>query len=158
MNLAETHALLTLISGAFDNRRFDDATVLAWQPIFAEFTFDDCRTAVTRHFAESSEYLMPAHVKAGAREVVRERRRAKREANEAEELRALEADPTRRDRSDAVRGLIAELRDRLPDGDPDKLLRSEWIEIDRRRQRELEPNPYYVGPPPPDGHPLPESP
>lgn len=74
MNLAETHALLTLISGAFDNRRFDDATVIAWQPIFADLPFDDCRAAVSRHFAESNDYLMPAHIRRLAKNIRAQRR------------------------------------------------------------------------------------
>lgn len=144
MNLAETHALLTL-AATLDNRRFDDATVVAWQEILADQPFDDCRTAVIRHFASTTDYLLPAHVIRGAAEIDRERRRVYREARERESQLALEADPTRRDRSDEVRALIAELRDALPDGDPDKLRRPEWLEADRRRERTAtaEPNPHY---------------
>ncbi len=150
MNRAETHSLLTFIA-AYDNRRFDDATVLAWHPIVAEHAFADCRQAVTAHFASTEAYLMPVHVRRGALELERERKRQQREELEREERlaiavdAAIDGDPTRRDRSEEVKALIAALRDSLPDGDPDKLRRSEWIEADRRRERwsSAEPNPEY---------------
>lgn len=62
MNLADTHALLTFIA-VYDNRKFDDATVVAWQPIFANLALEDCRAAAVRHFGSSTEYLMPAHIR-----------------------------------------------------------------------------------------------
>lgn len=144
MNRAETHDLLALIA-AYDNRRFDDATVLAWHPILEEHAFADCRRAVIQHFSSSDAYLMPVHIRRGALEVERDRKRLQREAAERDEQLAIEADPTRRDRSEDVRRLIAQLRDSLPDGDPDKLRRSEWLEHDRRRERlaAAEPNPLY---------------
>lgn len=146
MNLTETDRLLTIVSNV-DNRKVDDATVLIWHEIIGSLPFADCVTAVTRHFAESSEYLMPVHIVRGAKEVDRERRRDAREARETE-LAAIEAaDPTRRDRSDAVRALIAELREKLPDGDPDKLRygAGHWRQVReaRERQENAEPNPHY---------------
>jgi hypothetical protein len=142
VNLAETHDLLILVA-AYDNRRFDDATVLAWQQVLADLPYADCRAAAVTHFASADAYLMPVHIRRGAHEVDRERRRVAREAREQTEQLAIEADPTRRDRSDDVRRLIAELRDSLPDGDPDKLRRPEWLEVDRRRETNAEPNPHY---------------
>lgn len=143
MNRAETHDLLAFIA-AYDNRRFDDATVLAWHAVFAETEFADSRAAVIDHFATSDAYLMPVHVRRGADAAKRDRRRRARERGEALALEAELAKP-RRDRSEDVRKLIAELRDSLPDGDPDKLRRAEWVEHDRRRERwpVIEPNPHY---------------
>lgn len=146
MNLAETHDLLTFIA-VYDNRRFDDATVLAWHPIFADLAFGDCRTAVTQHFATSEAYLMPAHVRRLVGEMDRDRRRRLREEREANMAAIEAADPTRRDRSDEVRALIAELRAKLPDGDPDSLRFNAgyWRQVreDRERQDAAEPNPHY---------------
>ena len=144
MNLVQTHDLLTL-AAKYDNRRFDDATVVAWQEIFADQPYDDCRTAVVRHFASTTDYLMPVHVLRGANDLDRERRRREREASERRAQLALGSDPTRRDRSTEVYALIAELRASLPEGDPDKLRRPEWLEVDRQRERlaNAEPNPHY---------------
>jgi hypothetical protein len=157
VNLAETNDLLTFIA-TFDRRRFDDATVVAWQLIVADVPYADCRRAVVEHFTNSTDYLMPVHVVRGATEVDRNRRRELREAREREEQLAIESDPSRRDRSDEVTAIITDLRDRLPVGDPDKLRRAEWLEADKRRARELaaEPNPDFVAVPPPGGHPIPE--
>lgn len=142
MNLAETHALLTLIA-TLDRRRFDDPTVIAWQEILAEQPFDDCRTAVINHFRENTDYLMPVHVTRGAEQIDHDRRRKAREAAEHRCLIALESDPTRRDRSADIQALITQLRAALPPGNPDKLRRTEWLQADRRRTRRAEPNPHY---------------
>lgn len=146
MNLAETHDLLTFIA-QYDNRRFDDATVIAWQPLFAELDLADCRQAVMRHIATSDAYLMPVHIRRLAEDIDRDRRRAIREAREAQ-LVAIEAsDPTRRDRSEAIEALIAELREKLPEGNPDSLRYASgyWRQQreDRERQEQAEPNPHY---------------
>lgn len=144
MNLAETHDLLTYVASV-DNRRFDDATVMAWQQILTEPSFADCRAAAAKHFATSVEYLMPVHVRLGALEIDRTRRRVTRELAEAAEQRAIEADPTRRDRSADVAALIAGLRQRLPAVDPAVTRRPEWLRSDRQRRRwPVEPpNPHY---------------
>lgn len=140
MNLAETNDLLTLAS-TLDNRRFDDATVVAWHEILADLPFVDCRAAVFAHFAEESAYLMPVHIRRRAVEADRIRRRDQRlaiEAAESERL-ALEAVPTK-DRSAEVTALIEELRDTLPPIDPSKFRRREWLGHDRRRAAETDAN------------------
>jgi hypothetical protein len=142
MNIEETSHLLAFVA-RIDNRRVDDATVVAWQSILSEVRLPDCLIAVRQHFRSSDAYLMPVHVHYGAVEVDRSRRRRERERLERQERLAVEADPTRRDRSEAIRELIAHLRESLPDGDPDKLRRAEWLEHDRRRARLAEPNPLY---------------
>ncbi len=144
MNLAETSDLLAFIARC-DNRRADDSTVVAWHSIVGDLLLDDCLAAARRHFAESEAYLMPVHIRRGALELDRERRKARREAHEAAERLAIESDPSRRDRSDETRALIAKLRDSLPDGDPDKLRRAEWLDSDKRRDRlnEANANPDY---------------
>jgi hypothetical protein len=144
VNLEDTNRLLVFIA-RLDNRRVDDATVVAWQSILGELDLPDCVAAARQHFGESDAYLMPVHIRRGAFEIDRDRRRRAREANAARALEAQMSDPTRYDRSDEVRALIAQLRDALPDGDPDKLRRAEWVEHDKRRARleQAEPNPHY---------------
>lgn len=75
MNLAETHDLLVFVA-MFDNRRFDDANVAAWQLILADLPSVECHTAVSRHFATSTEYLMPAHIRTLVK-VIRDEQRPK---------------------------------------------------------------------------------
>lgn len=146
MNLAETHDLLGLIR-AYDNRNFDDATVIAWHAVLGDLDLADCQRAVVKHVNTSDAYLMPVHIRRGAEEIDRERRKAIREAREAEVAAIEAADPTRRDRSEAVKALIEELRERLPEGDPDSLRYGSryWREQReaRERQENAEPNPHY---------------
>lgn len=142
MNLVETHDLLTLIA-KYDNRRFDDATVIAWRELLADLPFDDCRAAALAHFGRTEKYLMPFNIIQGASDLDRNRRRILREQREAAGQRELEARPTT-DRSVELRAAI---RDMLPPGDPDKLRRPEPLAWDRAREREgrpdAGPNPLY---------------
>lgn len=157
MTPAETAKVLAKAS-AYDQRTVGEMDVHAWHEVLHDLHLGDALEAVGRHYAEHTERIMPAHVRRLALTIDRDRRRAGREETERAERLALEADPTRRDRSAEVRELIARLRYELPDGDPDKLRRPEWVETDRRRERwpSIEPNPHYTGPPPPDGHPIPD--
>ena len=160
MNVEETSNLLTAIQNV-DNRRIDDATVLVWHEIVGDLPFADCLMAVTRHFGESTDYLMPVHVVQGAREIERERIRR------ADHRRALEsARPAERplkDRSQEIQDFVQSIRDVLPKGDPDSLRYGHryWREIREARERAAtaEPNPHYdpgalaklaeMAPPPP---------
>lgn len=146
MNLAEVSQLLALIA-RYDNRKADDATVVAWHAVLGDLGLADCQQAVIKHINTSDAYLMPVHIRRGAEEIDRDRRRQAREAREAEIAAIEAADPTRRDRSDAVKALIAELREKLPAGDPDSLRHASgyWREQReaRERQENAEPNPLY---------------
>lgn len=146
MSPAETSDLLALIA-RYDNRKADDATVLAWYPLMSDLDAADARQAVIHHFATEDAYLMPVHIRRGVEDIRRERRRIAREAAEAEQKAIEAADPTRRDRSVEVRELIAQLRTQLPEGDPDSLRYGSryWREVReaRERQERAEPNPHY---------------
>ena len=72
MNLTETTTLLAMIQ-AFDRRTVGQADVTAWQATLDDLRFDDCRDAVVAHFRNSSEWLMPAHVRATVKAARRER-------------------------------------------------------------------------------------
>lgn len=149
MNFKETHQLLIFIA-QYDNRRIDDGVVIAWQAVVADLDFDVARQAVVNHFGTSEAYLMPVHVRRGVDDVYRDQRRRAREARELEAAKqaAIEAaDPTRRDRSEAIEQLIAEMRAKLPEGNPDALRYASgyWRQVreDRERQERAEPNPHY---------------
>lgn len=147
MNLAETHALLTL-AATLDNRRFDDAAVVAWQEILADQPFDDCRTAVINHFRDSTEYLMPVHVVRGAEQIDQDRLRAARRAERLQAMAELEAArPVQelRDRSAEIAELLRRLRDSLPPVDPVKFRRAEVLAWERQQRTaaNAEPNPHY---------------
>lgn len=55
--------LLTAVS-AYDNRKPNPASILAWGKAaeIGRWTFQEALDAVHKHFAENTDYLMPAHV------------------------------------------------------------------------------------------------
>jgi len=151
MNIEETNRLLTVLQ-QIDKRIIDDPTVIVWQEVLHDLPLDDCVRAATVHYRESTEYLMPAHIVAGARAIQRERMRAERD-HERELARiadeAIERGPLR-DRSPEVQALIAEIRDRLPASDPDVMTfgHGYWRRVREDRERSeraerAEPNPHY---------------
>lgn len=149
MNLVETHDLLTL-AAAFDNRKFGDETVAAWREVLSRESFEDARDAVLHHFKTSTEYLMPAHVTQRCREIRNERFDAKALTEHPPAVPLAER---------SANGEIEQLRQILPPARADILRRAEWVWRDRARLRQLEaePNPDFTGPPPADGHPVPDT-
>ncbi|MCT1363933.1 hypothetical protein [Microbacterium sp. p3-SID131] len=62
MNIQETTELLTRIQ-VIDNRRVEEATVLAWFELVDDLDLATALEAVRLHFRESTAYLTPAHVR-----------------------------------------------------------------------------------------------
>lgn len=89
MNKQEVAKLLTAIS-IIDNRVVGVETVEAWHSLVGDYDLDDAMRAVRWHFAESTDYLMPAHIVAGARRAKAER--VKVEKRERLQLDAKEAE------------------------------------------------------------------
>lgn len=74
MNLVETGQLLT-VAAAFDNRQVSKETALVWFEVLKNVDYEDALVALREHHKSSTDYLMPAHIVAGAR---RERERRER--------------------------------------------------------------------------------
>lgn len=55
--------LLTL-AAAYDRRKPDNAAATAWLLAVGDLRLDDAKLAVVAHYRDSSEWLMPAHVRA----------------------------------------------------------------------------------------------
>ncbi len=147
MNRGDVARVLTK-AAAFDSRTIGEADIAAWYEAIGDLEAVDALASVTRHYRETSDRLMPAHVRRLVTEIARERHRTAREAREvaAAQREAIERGPTS-DRSDDVAALIAQLRHILPPGDPDALKpRGEyWRREYRRYQRQehAQPNPHY---------------
>lgn len=62
MTIEEIVDLLTVIA-LRDNRQVSKGTALVWHEDVGDLDFADCREAVGRHFRESTDWLMPAHVR-----------------------------------------------------------------------------------------------
>jgi hypothetical protein len=68
-------AVVLGLAAARDYRRVGEADVLAWHEDIGDLDFDDARAAVSRHYRESTDRLMPAHVRRIVRDIHAERRR-----------------------------------------------------------------------------------
>lgn len=93
MNKAET-ALILAAAAARDLRTVGDADVLAWHEDLGDITYPDAREALKRHYRDSTDRIMPAHIRHHVRAIRDERRR-----QAAHQVRALpsryETDTTR---------------------------------------------------------------
>lgn len=145
MNLDETNRLLTVLQ-QIDKRIIDDPTVIVWQELLHDLPLDDCVRAATGHYRESTEYLMPVHIVAGARAIQRERIR---QANEAKALasRPAEDDRPLSDRSQDIQDFVNSVRAGLPDTSADILSygNGHWRKVREARERaeQAEPNPHF---------------
>jgi hypothetical protein len=67
MTPEETGQLLAR-AALIDNRSVDAPTVIAWHEILRDLPYPDCEVALAEHRAESTEWLMPAHIRRRVRE------------------------------------------------------------------------------------------
>lgn len=74
MNRSETAVLLAKVS-AFDQRTVGEADVLAWHDVLGDLDLADALAAVSGHYRDSTDRIMPADVRRGVRELRAERRR-----------------------------------------------------------------------------------
>ncbi len=163
MNRSETARLLAAIA-AFNNRTIGEADVEAWQSVLPDATLDDAMEAVRRHYAENTEWLMPAHIRRIIRDIHSEREAESRATGWAPgqagvpkyqaqpEVTAGDAprwfaDAIQRAASSSAAAILAELRKKLPAGSREALMprRAAWEREHRAfvRTRDAEPNPLY---------------
>jgi hypothetical protein len=166
VNLSETADLLSAMS-AFDRRTIGDGDVIAWQAILPDAAFEDCLEAVKQHYAEQTDWMMPAHVRRAVRDMVSQRDMAARHTGWAPgqagvpkdrpmptELRPSAAETGQEikrlalsDLPAAVADLVARVRADLPEGSREAL-KPRTVAWERehaafRRQQDAEPNPHY---------------
>lgn len=68
--------LLLTLAGTYDYRKVGDADVEAWYLAVGDLDLEEAKAAVVRHYRESTDRLMPAHVRVGVKAIRDERRRA----------------------------------------------------------------------------------
>lgn len=85
MNITETTALLAVIA-ASDRRTVGETDVELWHDALSDLNFEDCRNAVRQHIRNRTDWMLPAHVRQGAK-------LARRERLEAAERFTPDADP-----------------------------------------------------------------
>lgn len=69
MNIKETTDLLVRVQ-IIDNRRVEEATILAWHELVEDLDYRMAVEAVRLHFRETTAYLVPAHVRAGVERIL----------------------------------------------------------------------------------------
>lgn len=74
MNKAEV-ALILAAAAARDLRTVGDADVLAWHDDLHDITYPDARDALKRHYRDSTDRIMPAHIRHHVRAIRDEHRR-----------------------------------------------------------------------------------
>lgn len=62
MNPSEA-ALVLGVAAAFDRRTVGEADALAWSAALPDVTADEARQAVVDHYRDSSDWVMPSHVR-----------------------------------------------------------------------------------------------
>ena len=72
MTLEETIDLLT-VAAAYDKRTAGKSEAIAWHAAVGDLGFEDARAAVVGHYTDTTEWLMPAHVRRRVRDI-RDRR------------------------------------------------------------------------------------
>lgn len=57
-------ARLLALAAAFDRRTIGEADAVAWADALDGLTVDECSTAIRAHYRQTTEWLMPAHIRA----------------------------------------------------------------------------------------------
>lgn len=80
MNAEETGRVLAKCA-SYDRRKIGDADVIAWFQVLGDLPYNDCIAAVVAHYTDSTDWIMPAHVRRRVRDI----RDARLEATEVPE-------------------------------------------------------------------------
>ncbi|MET0416032.1 MAG: hypothetical protein ABW022_08430 [Actinoplanes sp.] len=117
MNPGEMARLLAACA-MYDYRPVEKPDVAAWMNVIGDLDYDDAMEAVRLHYGQSTERMMPAHVRAGVKAVRDERRRL--EPSDARALPSPFEEDLGRDMRAArgaatVRQVLAQITDHLAD-------------------------------------------
>lgn len=93
MDLRETANLLRYVN-LHDKRLVDELVIRDWQDLLGDLEYSDCYQAVREHRMNSTEYLLPVHIRRGAKRFAEARRRA-----QADQHPAIESGPAAFQRS-----------------------------------------------------------
>ncbi len=98
----------------YDYRTVEEADGLAWHHVIGDLSFDDAMEAVRRHYQQSTDRMMPAHVRQGVKAIREERRR--REPSEVLQVPSrFEQDMGRQIRMEAGSAQVREVLQRITD-------------------------------------------
>lgn len=72
MNATEAGQLLAF-AALYDNRKVSDPDVMAWLKAIGDLPFEDAQAAVAGHYGESTERIMPGHIRTRVKAIRAER-------------------------------------------------------------------------------------
>ena len=155
MNISETTQALALAQ-AFDNRTVGEVNIRAWHAVLADAAAADVMAAIREHYAEHTEWIMPAHIRTAVRDMVSQREMAARATGWApgqagvpkdQAMPEVKAIGRLEDLPPDVAALVAAARQILPEGDRDALYprRAVWEREHAAylRTQRAQPNPLY---------------
>jgi hypothetical protein len=155
MNLNETARALALVQ-SFDRRTVGEADVVAWRSVLTDVALADAEEAIRRHYAEQTDWLMPAHIRRYVRDIVREREALASATEWApgqagvpkdQAMPEISGPVAEGDLTPSVRALLESVRAMLPEGSREALMprRVAWEREHRAyvRVRDGQPNPLY---------------
>jgi hypothetical protein len=99
-------------ASAFDQRTVGEVDIMAWHEILRRVEYADALEAVTRHYTETRERLMPADVIRHARSI-REDRRGKEIAGRSDALALPSRYETDEERNVRIKAGVTQCRDAL---------------------------------------------
>ena len=72
MTPEETSKLLATCA-SYDRRKVGTLDVIAWHRVIGDLQFRDCEDAVFAHYGETSDWIMPAHIRNRVKEIRKQR-------------------------------------------------------------------------------------
>ena len=151
MNLDETARALGLAQ-AFDRRTVGEMDVRSWQLILADVSAADTMEAIRQHYAEETDWIMPAHIRRFCRDVERARQMSpwapgQYGVSRAEAMPEVAGPVDESALTPQVRDLLQSVRAMLPEGSREALMprRTAWEREHAAylRSHNGEPNPLY---------------
>jgi hypothetical protein len=58
---------------SYDRRKTGDADTIAWYQVLGDLAYDDCIAAVIAHYGETTDWIMPAHIRNRVKEIRKQR-------------------------------------------------------------------------------------
>lgn len=68
MNAEEAGRVLAKCA-SYDRRKTSDADTIAWFQVLGDLAYDDCIAAIIAHYGDTSDWIMPAHIRRRVMEV-----------------------------------------------------------------------------------------
>jgi hypothetical protein len=155
MDINETTQALALAQ-AFDNRTVGEFNIRAWHAVLGDADAADVMAAIRDHYAEHTEWIMPAHIRTAVRDMVNQREMAARATGwapgqykvpKAQAMPEIAGPVSEGELSAPVRALLDSVRAMLPEGSRETLMprRVAWEREHEAfvRTQSARPNPLY---------------